>query len=161
MQDMEVTITLRTTMEALEGTPLAKLIGFRDQREGQPRRTTYSGRAPQGSRLHEREYRLPLLEVLAESGGSAPLKEATDAVGQKLHDRLRPIDFKPNPSGRGMRWRNRVQWVRSRLVREGLLRSDSPRGVWELTDKGWDQVKTSKTNSTRSAKGKRASSATS
>ena len=33
-------------------------------------------------------------------------------------------------------WRNRVGWARYRLVEDGLLRSDSPRGVWELTEEG-------------------------
>ena len=34
------------------------------------------------------------------------------------------------------RWRNTAQWARNAMVKEGLLASDSPRGVWEITAEG-------------------------
>ncbi|HDR29905.1 winged helix-turn-helix domain-containing protein [Rhodovulum sp.] len=34
------------------------------------------------------------------------------------------------------RWWNATCWARSGLVKEGRFRSDSPRGVWELSDEG-------------------------
>jgi restriction system protein len=34
------------------------------------------------------------------------------------------------------RWRNAAQWARNSMVNEGLLKKDSPRGVWEISDKG-------------------------
>jgi hypothetical protein len=27
------------------------------------------------------------------------------------------------------------------MVQEGLLRSDSPQGIWELSEKGWEEAK--------------------
>lgn len=141
MAQTEVTITIHTTVDALEAAGLRTLLGMGAESAEAPGKVTYLGRAPKGSRLHEREYRFPLLEVLAERGGSATLREATDAMEEKLRDSLAPIDWERNPSGRGIRWRNRVQWVRARLVRDGLLKPDSPRGVWELTDAGWKELK--------------------
>ncbi|MFN3396352.1 MAG: winged helix-turn-helix domain-containing protein, partial [Thermodesulfovibrionales bacterium] len=34
------------------------------------------------------------------------------------------------------RWENTAQWCRNTLVQEGLLSSDSPRGIWEITAEG-------------------------
>lgn len=154
MAQTEVTITIHTTVDALEAAGLRRLLGVGGETAEAPgREITYLGRAPKGSRLHEREYRLPLLEVLAEHDGSATLREATDAMEEKLRDKLSPIDWEKNPSGRGIRWRNRVQWVRARLVSDGLLKPDSPRGVWELTDAGWNELKRARREFDRKKKG--------
>lgn len=32
--------------------------------------------------------------------------------------------------------RNTAQWARNSMVKEGLMASDSPRGIWEITDEG-------------------------
>jgi restriction system protein len=37
-----------------------------------------------------------------------------------------------------IRWKNRVMWRRYVLVKQGLLKADSPRGIWELTKEGWE-----------------------
>jgi hypothetical protein len=34
------------------------------------------------------------------------------------------------------RWRNTAQWARNDLREQGLIRDDTPRSVWEITDKG-------------------------
>ena len=34
------------------------------------------------------------------------------------------------------RWRNAAQWARNSMIHEGLLKADSPRGVWEISDQG-------------------------
>jgi restriction system protein len=39
------------------------------------------------------------------------------------------------------RWRNTAQWARNSLREEGLIRDDSPRGIWEITDKGRQWLK--------------------
>lgn len=92
-------------------------------------------RAPAGVLLPEKEYVLPLLSILSERGGSAPARETIEAVGRKLQDRLTPTDREKTASG-VVRWQNRVQFVRLKLVEEGLLAKDSSRGVWSLTDVG-------------------------
>lgn len=107
--------------------------GFADRsRSGKHARAP---RAPAGVLLAEEEYVLPLLSALAERGGSAPVREAIEAVGRTLADRLRPADRDKTASG-VVRWQNRVQFVRLKLVEEGLLAKDSARGVWSLTDAG-------------------------
>lgn len=76
-----------------------------------------------------------ILQSLVDSGGSARGEHVTDRVGEKLKEALKPADYERVSSG-VLRWRNRVAWQRFNMIREGLLKSDSPRGVWEITDKG-------------------------
>ena len=34
------------------------------------------------------------------------------------------------------RWRNTAHWARYELVQDGLLKDDSKRGIWEISEKG-------------------------
>jgi len=101
-------------------------------RRPRPQRRT---RAPKGSLLSEDAYVRPLLSALAERGGSAPVSDVIDAVGKELGEQLTAMDREALPSGQ-TRWKNRAQFVRLRLVNEGSLAPDSPRGIWAITDLG-------------------------
>jgi len=81
-------------------------------------------------------YWLPLLEALKELGGRARRDEVLELVGKKMHSILTPEDQELLPSGIEVRWKNRVAWQRENMKRRGLLRDDSPLGVWEITDAG-------------------------
>ncbi len=94
-----------------------------------------SDRAPKGSLLPENEYMVPLLEALAELGGSAPTSRVVELLEKKLDGKLTETDREPLHSGR-IRWKNRVQFVRLALIREGYMAKDAPRGIWEITDLG-------------------------
>lgn len=92
-------------------------------------------RAPLGSLLPEEEYELPILRELARRGGSAPAREITEAVGKLLGDRLTARDRQRLHSG-DIRWENRVHFTRLTLRKRGLIKGGSPRGTWELTERG-------------------------
>lgn len=95
------------------------------------------GRLRRGQRTPEASYYRPILEVLAEMGGSGETAEVVDRVGERMKDVLRDVDHDPLASSPdNPRWRNAAQWARNTMVREGLLMAASPRGVWELSDKG-------------------------
>jgi hypothetical protein len=100
-----------------------------------PETSSARRRAPQGSLVHRDAYEIPILQELAARGGRAPGREITEAVGERVADLLTDRDYEPLDSGR-VRWVTRVQFTRLRLKERGLLRSDSPRGVWELTQEG-------------------------
>jgi hypothetical protein len=100
-------------------------------------------RAPTGSILPEQEYLQPLLQVLIEKGGRAPAREVIDEVGRRLNDRLTALDREPVSSG-GLRWQNRAQFARLRLIDRGLVKRASPRGLWEITEKGTEYASSSK-----------------
>lgn len=72
------------------------------------------------------------------------MSEVLTRVFAKLRDRLKPKDLEKLSSGTTVRWKNKAQWERQRLKSEGYLKTDSPRGIWEITDKGRDLYKSSK-----------------
>lgn len=95
------------------------------------------GRLPRGIRTPESAFAKPILEALVELGGSAPIGNVIDSVEPKLKSKLKDVDYQPLPSDPNtLRWRNTAQWARHDLVTQGLLKSDSPRGIWEISDKG-------------------------
>ena len=91
-----------------------------------------------GLRTGEDAFVKPILEALVERGGSAPMKDVLDAVGKKLAGTLNEYDRQRLSSGPAheIRWRNTAEWCRNKMARDGLLKTDSPRGVWEISDKG-------------------------
>ncbi len=101
------------------------------------KRPVKGDRLERGQRTPEGAYRLPILRALASMGGEGNMREVLDRVFEEMKSRLKPVDLKPLPSdARTPRWRNAAQWERQAMVNEGLLRSDSPRGIWAITDKG-------------------------
>jgi hypothetical protein len=105
------------------------------------RRRTRRQRAPKGALLPETEYELPILEILVERDGSAPTSEVLAELEPRIRERLTDLDKKRISTGE-LRWRNRAQFARFNLVRKGDLASDSPRGIWELTDAGRKRART-------------------
>ncbi len=94
-------------------------------------------RLPRGLRTPEDAFRRPILEALVELGGRAPIGEVLNRVEQKMEGVLNRYDYESLPSDpRSPRWRNTAQWCRNTLVREGLMKSDSPHGIWEIAEEG-------------------------
>lgn len=95
------------------------------------------GRLKGGMRTREPEFRLPILKVLDEKGGSASMKVVIDELEHRMKKVLKDVDYDPLPSDPDtIRWRNTAQWSRQALVNEGLMKNNSPRGTWEISDKG-------------------------
>lgn len=94
-------------------------------------------RLQRGLRTPERAYYQPILQALAALGGRAKMNDVLDHVEQLLRDTLTEVDYQPLGSSPEMpRWRNAAQWARNAMVKEGLLRDNSPRGVWEISEGG-------------------------
>lgn len=103
-------------------------------------------RAPKGSLLDERAYWKPILQVLADSPeGSVQAREVVERVGEMLADRLTELDRARVSSG-GLRWQGRVMFARLRMKDSGLLKPDSPRGVWEISDRGREALRSHDTD---------------
>jgi len=92
-------------------------------------------RAATGSMLPDAEYEVPILEILRDKGGRAPTREVIDALGDRLDGRLTDTDHKRLSSG-DVRWRNRTQFVRLKLIEQGDMIQGSPRGIWEISEQG-------------------------
>lgn len=105
---------------------------------------TRSGRLRSGLKAPMESYRLPILQSIYELGGSAPTDEVLKRVEDKMKNMFTDVDYQDNPSGGDTRWRNTAQWERLVLVKDGLLKSSSPRGIWELTEKGAKEIRRGK-----------------
>ena len=103
-----------------------------------PTKPTKRTRVPAGELLPESEYELPILHALIELDGSAPSRQVVDRVGELLEGKLTKIDYDNLQSG-GIRWQSRLQFVRLKLVKQGWMSKDAPRGVWAITDLGRKQ----------------------
>jgi len=100
------------------------------------------GRLKRGVRTPEDAFRLPILRALVNLGGSAKLRDVLEQVEAGMKGQLSEADYQPLPSTpQTTRWYNTAQWSRNTMVNEGLLRSDSPRGTWEITATGRDYLK--------------------
>jgi hypothetical protein len=115
-----------------------------DQQHGRstkPTRPKSDAKAPAprqrsgGEKLPQKEFRAPLLDVLREKGGKASVKEIRESLEPRMAPRLSRADYEQVSSG-DPRWWNAVCWERNDLVKEGVLRGDSERGVWELSARG-------------------------
>jgi len=82
------------------------------------------------------DYYLPILESLIELGGCAQAYEVLERVREKMKDVLTEMDLEPLPSGNDLRWHNKAQWARLLMIKQGLLKNNSPRGTWEITEHG-------------------------
>ncbi len=142
--DQEVWKFLMKNAIPLEDTPnsaLRRLLGIDRKRTGQSKR----GRSLR-TRTDQTAFLLPVLEVLRECGGKAEAKRVIQQLEAKMKDQLKPVDREQLKSGQ-IRWKNTAQWARNELVTEGYLSNDSPRGVWEISEKGREYLKRATTRS--------------
>jgi len=96
------------------------------------------GRLRRGIRTPEAAFRIPILQALVEMGGSGHIGDVLQRVEEKMRKTLKEVDDEPLASTPDLlRWQNTAQWCRNSLVREGLMKSDSARGTWEISEAGW------------------------
>ena len=95
------------------------------------------GRLKRGMRTPEEAYRLPILHALVEMGGAGQTADVLAVVERDIKGQLQAVDYEQVPSNPNMqRWYYTAQWARNALVKEGLMQSDSPRGMWEISEEG-------------------------
>ena len=88
-------------------------------------------RTIKGSYVSKDTLRRTLIESLKTFGGSARKIEVEDEMERRLRGILTDADCEHLSDGTE-RWRKSAQWMRYRLVQEGILKANSPRGIWEL-----------------------------
>jgi hypothetical protein len=75
-----------------------------------------------------------IARALRTLGGKARAAEVVDEMGRQLDGQLLPGDLEWRDSTREYAWQNNAKWERYRMVQDGALRNDSPRGIWELPE---------------------------
>ena len=96
------------------------------------------------ARTPETAYYLPILHVLTEMGGSGKTADVVRRVGEIMDKSLTLQDRQPLQSSGLPRWDNTTRFARHAMVRNGLLKANSPWGVWEISDRGVEHVKRSR-----------------
>ena len=94
------------------------------------------------------EFRYPILETLVRLDGAGRVRDVLRIVEEIIAGQLNIYDYLPlssNPNS--VRWKNTAQWERYNMVQDGLLASDSKRGVWEITEAGRDALRKAKDHS--------------
>src|SRR6266700_857527 len=82
-----------------------------------------------------RRYEEAILTALFVAGGESTADKIVSGVFKKLGANLRESDHRIEPSGQ-QQWVHRVHANRFHLVELGMLKNDSPHGLWQLTDAG-------------------------
>jgi restriction system protein len=91
----------------------------------------------------------PVLEALVELGGRAKSAVVLQRVESKIQ--LNQYDKQPLPLRPPvLRWHKTLRRCRHQLVLDGLLKADSPRGIWEISEKGREMISPAKSPATNS-----------
>lgn len=77
-------------------------------------------------------FRLDILDVLREHGGSLDQDDLFDALEAAMGERLTTADHETTPEGE-LRWRYAARRARQTMLAEGVMTKGRP-GVWSLAD---------------------------
>ena len=88
-------------------------------------------RSPKTNKKMIREY---IINALKKFKGRAPVSEIIEEIGRQMDGKFLPGDTEWREATAQYIWQNNAKWERFRMTKEGILRSDSPRGIWELTE---------------------------
>jgi len=73
-----------------------------------------------------------IIKALRTLGGRARVADVIEEMGRQLKGKLLPGDLEWRESTNEYAWQNNAKWERYRMTQDGTLRSNSPRGYWEL-----------------------------
>ena len=89
----------------------------------------------QGNLTPPKDFWRPVLETLVQRGGQARPQEVVEGVGTKMKGSMRAGDSELNRDGTP-KWVKQAHFQRLAMVHKGLIASNSPRGVWTITEEG-------------------------
>ena len=75
-----------------------------------------------------------IIKALRTLGGRAKVADVIEEMGRQLEGKLLPGDLEWRESTNEYAWQNNAKWERYKMTQDGTLRSDSPRGFWELAE---------------------------
>jgi hypothetical protein len=97
---------------------------------------SYTGRLESGKCMPQEAFCIPILEALTALCGGAQRRTVFDEMEKQLHDQFNEYDLEIMQGSWYTRWMNQAAWERQRMVEDGLLKGDSPRGRWEISEAG-------------------------
>ena len=75
-----------------------------------------------------------IVEALRQHGGSCHKNDVLKYMEQKLNGKLLPGDMEWRETTRDHAWQNNACWERYQMTKDGVLKTGSPRGIWELSE---------------------------
>lgn len=84
-------------------------------------------------------YRQHLLIVLGQLGGRGSVTDVLDQLETLMRPLFTDLEYECLSDGT-LRWQVSARYERQYMVEQGWLRNDSPRGLWELSEKGWQAL---------------------
>lgn len=100
----------------------------------QPTAKKPRGKRSRSPKTDKETLRAHIIQALRKLGGRARVAEILEEMGKQLAGKLLPGDLEIRQDGKNIVWKNNAQWERLRMTRDGTLRSDSPNGIWELSE---------------------------
>ena len=75
-----------------------------------------------------------IIEALHHFGGSAHKNDILKYMEEKLHGNLLSGDLEWREATDNFAWQNNACWERNAMKNDGILKANSPRGIWELRE---------------------------
>ena len=75
-----------------------------------------------------------IVEALHHLGGAAQKSEVLKYMEHKLQGKLLPGDLEWRKTTNDYAWQNNACWERFMMTQDGVMKTGSPRGMWELTE---------------------------
>ncbi len=118
---------------------LSEIVTDLRQRIGQAETKTADAkphaRRPKLPKTAKQVLREQIVLALKQLGGKAKVSDVIEEMTRQLDGKLQPGDLVLRGGAtKEPAWQNNTQWERYQMVQDGLLRGDSPRGVWELSE---------------------------
>lgn len=117
---------------------LAEILTNLRQRIGQAETKTSDAKLPARRlklpKTDNKVLREQILLALKRLGGKAKVPDIIGEMTRQLDGALLPGDLVWREATKEPAWQNNAKWERYQMVQDGLLRGDSPRGVWELSE---------------------------
>lgn len=75
-----------------------------------------------------------IVEAIKSYGGSASRNDVLNYLEKKLNNKLLPGDLEWRDGNCCYVWQHNASWERYSMTQDGILKKDSPRGVWEISE---------------------------
>jgi hypothetical protein len=106
-------------------------LGRNNERPSKKKRHRRSSNSPRTGAAILREH---IIKALRKLGGRARVADIMAEMGRQLEGRLLAGDVEWRKATNEYVWQNNAKWERFRMTKDGLLSSDSPHGIWELSE---------------------------
>jgi len=98
----------------------------------QPTTKKPRGKRSRTPKTDKKVLRKHIIQALKKLGGRARVSDVIKEMERQLEGELLPGDLEWRESTSEYAWQNNAKWERYKMTQDGTLRSDSPRGYWEL-----------------------------